>query len=160
MGEEVFVLVPARASIASLSSEDTAMKTMCLLSILVILACFGCSHPTQPIEQTGTPLDASVNGKRVIYPDGQSFVLDLDLNADAGYTWDYTISEPAVVMLNHTPTTRQKDSGPVVPGGMAVETFYFRTAGYGESTVILIEHQAWLKDVPPLVTVEFTVVVR
>lgn len=51
-------------------------------------------------------------------------------------------------------------SGPVVPGGMAVETFYFRTPGYGGSTVTLIERRAWLKDVPPLVTVAFAVVVR
>jgi predicted secreted protein len=118
---------------------------------------FACSHPTQPID---TPLDSSVNGKSLNYSAGQAFSLDLDVSADAGYQWDYTISEPAVVVVVSGSTIRPKNPGPVVPGGATMQTFYFRAAGRGQCTITLVERQGWMKDVPPIVTVEFTVVVR
>lgn len=133
------------------------MKTECLLSILVTVTFFACSHPTQPAE---TPLDSSVNGKSLNFAVDQSFLLDLDVYADAGYQWDCTISEPAVVMADRGSTIRPKNPGPIVPGRPTVESFYFRTVGRGQSTISLIQHQSWMKDVPPIATVEFTVVVR
>lgn len=136
------------------------MKTHSLLSILVTVAFFGCSNPTELIQQTGNPLDSSVNGKTVIYPPNQSFSLDLEVLGPEGYQWDYTISDPAVLWMYRAPTSRPKDPGPIMPGGSVIETFYFRAGGIGQTTITFIEHQAWMKDVPPLVTVEFTVIVR
>ena len=136
------------------------MKPLCCVYALVMLTLSGCSQPTGLNQQSGTPLDSSVNGKTVAYSLNQSFALDLDVQADAGYQWDCSISNPAVATTDQAPSFRPKNGGPVVPGGATVETFYFRTSAIGQSTITFIEHQSWLTNVPPLVTVEFTVVVR
>ncbi len=136
------------------------MKPLRSIFLLLPLLFLCCTHPTEVINQTGNSLDASANGKTVIYPGNQFFTLNLDVHADAGYQWDYSFSNPAVVGLTGSPTIRQKDPGPVMVGGAAIETFLFLTTEAGECTVTLIEHQSWMKDVPPINTVSFTVVVR
>jgi predicted secreted protein len=135
------------------------MNTTRSLCILLTVALFSCSHPTELNRETGISLDASVNGTTVSYPPGQSFSLDLEVFADAGYTWECTISEESVLAMERDPSYRPKYGGPILPGGATIETFYFRTAGFGKSTMTLIEHQGWMKDVPPIVTVQFTVIV-
>jgi predicted secreted protein len=124
---------------------------LAMLGLLVVF--FGCSDSSAPTE---IQLDSSVNGKDVLFPLNQTFTLELDLNADGGYQWDHSLSDTAVIHLDST-TYRQKGGGPIVPGGLTVETFCFRTTRIGKCTVNLIEHQAWLPDVPPIHSVQFVV---
>lgn len=118
--------------------------------IVVFLGCSDSSTPTQ------TQLVSSINGRNVAYPLNQTFSLELDLNADAGYQWDHSISDTTVIHLDST-RYRPKNGGPIVPGGLTVETFYFRTTKAGRCAVNVIEHQGWLPDVPPIHSVQFNV---
>jgi hypothetical protein len=126
-----------------------------------ILACFilpGCVQSTEPIEQGLSQLDATVNGKAVWYSPDQQFLLAVDSYADAGYQWDWEISDTLVVALVGNPS--YKPNNPNVCGGLCTATFRFRTNMSGICVVNLIEHQRWMKDVAPRATVRFSVVVR
>jgi predicted secreted protein len=136
------------------------MDSLRSLAIALPLLFVSCSHPTEVIQQSGAPLDASVNGTVVVYPVNQSFTLTLDVAADAGYTWDCVLNDEAVVTMDRSPSIRPKNAGPVVPGGASVECFYFRSTGAGETAITLVEHQAWMKDVAPIASISFTAIVR
>ena len=124
--------------------------------LLFLLALCGCDlgdSLTSPPQ-----LDSSVNGKTVAYAPNQSFLLELDLNADAGYTWYHTFSDTTVIHLDST-RYRPKSGNWNLVGGMTVETFYFRATKTGKCSIALDERQGWLPNVPPINSVRFTVVV-
>ena len=125
-------------------------------SLLVLLVLCGCDLGDPPISQPR--LDSSVNGKKVVYVLNQSFQLELDLNADAGYSWYYTISDTTVIHLDST-SYRPKSGNWNQVGGMTVETFYFQATKTGECSVALDERQGWLPNVPPIHSVRFGVIV-
>jgi predicted secreted protein len=124
--------------------------------MILFLGCSDSSIPTQTQLDSSKQLDSSINGKNVAYTSNQRFSLELDLEADAGYQWDYTISDTTVVRIDST-RYRPKSGNWNQIGGLTVETFYFYTKTAGNSTIDLIEHQGWVKDVPPIATVRFYV---
>ncbi len=130
------------------------MKRHPLALLAFMLSIPGCTDMGTQLQM---PLNSSINGKQLMYPASETFVLELDLNFDAGYQWDHTISDTAVVCLDST-HYRPKQAAPLV-GGLAVETFYFRTKRRGTSTIMLIEHQGWMPEDAPINTVEFSVTV-
>jgi predicted secreted protein len=104
-------------------------------------------------------LDSSINGKTASYVLQQQFSLELDVNADGGYQWDCKFSDSTVLKIDST-SYKPKNPVPIVVGGLTVETFHFRAMHTGQSTINLSERQEWMKDVPPISTVRFVVVVR
>ena len=123
------------------------------LFLLVLCGCdLGDSQKSEP------QLDSSVNGKRIAYAPDQSFSLELDLNADAGYSWFFAISDTTVIHLDST-SYRPKSGNWNIVGGLTVETFYFRTLKTGQCSITLVQRQGWLPDVPPIDSVQFTVIV-
>jgi predicted secreted protein len=126
-----------------------------LLSLLLLCGCdLGDSLKSVP------QLDASVNGTSVTYTLNQSFTLELDLCADAGFMWYHTLSDPSVIHLDSTryrPKSGSWETG--MDGGMTVATFHFRTSKIGECTIDLAERQGWLPNDPPRNSVRFNVFV-
>jgi hypothetical protein len=116
----------------------------------------GCSNDSLPTE---APFNSQVNGKTLTVAPYQRIKLELDLCADAGYQWDYVITNTDCFKLDSL-TYKPKDGTIFIPGGMTVETFYFHAENKGQSTISLAERQEWLKNVPPIDTVRFTVYVK
>ena len=113
-----------------------------------------CSQPSSPIDQT---LDSSVNGRTVSYPLNSNFTLTLDLNADAGYQWDYSITDTNIVKIDST-CYAPKSGNPDQIGGVTIETFYFGTMKTGQSKVSLVERHPWDSDeIQPNNSISFTV---
>jgi len=133
----------------------------CFASITVILV-FSCSKSSLQNESnpdsTEIKLDSTINGTTMTYHSGQRFSLELDLNADSGYQWDYTISDTNVVRIDST-NYRPKSGNWNQVGGITVENFHFRTMRYGKSEIKLKQLRAWLPTVPPIDTVIFSVLV-
>jgi hypothetical protein len=115
----------------------------------------GCSESSQPSEPQ---IGLDIHGRYVVYPPNQQFSLELDLHADGGYQWYYDISDTTVVRIDSTMFRSKR--GQNVPGGLTVETFYFRTIMNGRCTLCLKECRLWEKDIPPINTELFWVVVR
>jgi len=129
------------------------MKHILLLSLALFIFP-GCSKSPQPTEPQ---LGLDISGKHVVYLPNQQFSLELDLNADAGYQWDYDISDTTVLRIDST--RYRSKSGEIVVGGLTVETFYFRTLTIGYCTVSLMERRGWERDTPPIHAIQFWVVV-
>ncbi len=125
-----------------------------LFSIIPFL--MGCSDLALPTE---IQLNSSVDGKNVIVFSNQAFTLELDAHFDGGYQWDYEISDTNVVGIDSV-SYRAKEAGEMKCGGLVIETFYLRGKHRGQSAINLIEHQSWEKDVPPINTVHFYVIVK
>ena len=75
------------------------MKTSDRFAVVLLLLLGGCSEPS---GLNGPMLDLTINGKTVYYATNQIFLLELDVAADAGYMWDYSISDTNVVRVDST----------------------------------------------------------
>ena len=125
--------------------------------LLCLMALIGCDLGTSP--GSDPQLDSSADGRQFTYGLTKSFSLELDLNADAGYSWFCVMSDTAVVHLDSA-RYRSKSGNPNMCGGLAVETFFFRTTRIGLCTISLAERQGWMPDVAPINTCRFTVIVH
>jgi predicted secreted protein len=124
---------------------------------LFLLVLYGCDLGDS--LKSEAELDSSVNGTTIAYAPSQSFLLELDLNADAGYSWFCAISDTTVIRLEST-SYRPKNGDWNICGGLTVETFHFRTLTDGLCSITLVQRQGWLPDVPPIAAVQFTVLVH
>jgi predicted secreted protein len=137
--------------------ERQLVKVTLVLALCVCFCSGGCNELTAPDEIDAEGLDAAVNGKTVVYPEREKFTLQLDSWADAGYRWDCEISDTLIVSMFGPPTYRQKEDGPIVPGGASIATFTFVTKKAGTCGLRLIEHQRWMVEVAPRDSVLFSV---
>jgi predicted secreted protein len=132
------------------------MKKYYFLFFVVMSVLDGCSDSSLPTE---VKYNSSINGKTISVIRGYVYTLELDLNADAGYQWDYSISDTTVIEIDST-SYRPKSGNWNQVGGLTIETFYFRGKKSGQCFVKLIEHQVWEKDVPPINTIQFSAIVK
>jgi predicted secreted protein len=127
------------------------MRSRLLFIFILSLFLGNCSQPSSPIEQA---FDSAVNGRTVSFPRNYNFTLKLDLPADVGYRWEYTISDTSIVRLDSTVYLVNAD----LTGGVIVETFFFGTLKNGESKISLLERQPWKEgNNAPLKSVAITV---
>ena len=132
------------------------MKKYYSLLLIAISFLFGCSDSSIPTE---AKLDSSINGKNITITTNSKFAIEFDLNADAGYQWDYSLSNTSVLKVDST-NYRPKSGNWNQVGGLTVETFYFCSKKTGQCKVSLFEHRGWESDVSPINTVQFNVIVR
>jgi len=132
------------------------MKTKIILLFFVVYLFFNCSNSTAPNEIF---LDSSVDGKYISVTSGNKFIVELEVYADAGYRWDYTISNTKIVEVDSV-RFKPKYSEEIIPGGTTIQTIYFNAIRPGRSKIYLYEHQPWEKDTPPIKTITFNVRVK
>jgi hypothetical protein len=130
-------------------------RSFCAFLLFLPVLC-GCDLGNS--QYSDPQLTSGVHGKQVAYPPNRSFSLELDLNADAGYSWYYVISDTTVLHLDST-RYRPKSGNWNLCGGMTVETFYFQTTTPGRCSIAMDEQQGWLRNVAPVSTIRFDVVV-
>ena len=132
------------------------MKTCYLLFLVIISSFAGCSDN---ILSTENQFDSSINGTSIRANKNQQFILELELNADAGYRWDYSISDASVVRIDST-NYRPKSGDWNQVGGVTIETFYFCGIKKGNCIVNLFEHRTWESNIAPINSVHFNVIVN
>ena len=131
-----------------------------MFGLMILL--FGCSDQGVNLDSPGpvnVPMNSAINGKTFTCSLNQTFSLELDLNADAGYQWDHSISDTSILHLDST-NYRPQSGDKFVDGGLTVETFYFRITSAGRCTIDLIQHRGWESGIRPIQTVHFAVVVQ
>lgn len=132
------------------------MKTRIIFVLFAISFLSRCSDPTSPTE---IKLNSSVDGKYISVTSGNKFTVELEVYADAGYRWDYTISNMKIVEVDSV-RFRPKNSDEIIPGGPTIQTIYFNAIQPGRSKIYLYERQPWEKDIPPIKTIIFNVRVK
>ena len=134
------------------------MKAVLFIAALLCYVLQGCSDLGGPIADGLPVLTETVDGKTLSYGTNQRFKLLLDSSIDAGYQWDYMLSDSTVASVEGEISYRSNNPG--VPGGLATATVVFRTGRPGDCNISLFEHQRWLRDVTPRKTVTFRVLVQ
>jgi predicted secreted protein len=132
------------------------MKKYYLLFLVNISFLSGCADNVLSSEDQ---FDSSINGKSISINKNHQFILELDLNADAGYQWDYLITDTSVIRIDST-NYRPKSGNWNEVGGVTIETFYFCGRERGNCKVNLYEHRAWESNIEPINTIQFNVVVK
>ena len=129
-----------------------AMRSLftCLLCLLLA----GCASTRA--AKTLTPLD---NGHEVAVAVGQVLIVKLPSNPTTGYSWSLPSgAEPAILKKAGEPAfTRESPFGIIGAGG--TEIWRFRATKAGRQTLRLDYARPWEKDVAPVQTVSFDVVV-
>jgi hypothetical protein len=131
------------------------MRQSTFVLFLLTFILLGCSESLLPTE---TKLGNDISGQSAVYSSNQRFTLELDVHFDGGYQWLYSIGDTNIVKLDSTSFRSKSDQQ--VAGGLAVETFFFRTINNGKSIVNLKECRVWEQDVPPINTLSFGVFVK
>jgi len=144
------------------------MKGAIVLSFVFIgvwfVACSKSSSPSDPpinpidSDPNESVIDSTVNGTTVSYLVSQRFRLELILQFDAGYQWDYTMSDTNAVCLDST-SYRPASGNYNQVGGAAIESFHFRAIHAGTCNLRLFEHRGWESNIAPIDTVSFVVAV-
>lgn len=132
------------------------MKKYYLLFLVAISFLSGCADNVLSSE---VQFDSSINGKSISINKNHQFILELDLNADAGYCWDYTINDMTVLRIDST-SYRSKSGNSNQDGGVTIETFYFCGIERGNCKVNLFEHRVWESNVEPINNIQFNVIVK
>jgi len=153
-------------------------KSVVLILLVMFVLLVGCidkekteiSTPTltpTPIPST-TPKPTSDkinfsmddNGRQIELTNGQTFNVTLETNPSTGYSWE-------VVELNNNilhqigeaeiePNITQKD----IVGAAVMQTFQFEVINTGQTTLKIIYHRIWEKDVASLNTFSIDIFVR
>jgi len=132
------------------------MKMFRLLSFAFIGLLFtGCA--TTDLTQVLTPLDSN---KQVTLKVGQVFEVELPSNQTTGYRWNYRSDGEAVVEKVGEPSYMLGSSPMGMVGGGGTEIWTFRATNGGRGTIRLEYARPWERDVAPVQTVVFKVVVE
>jgi inhibitor of cysteine peptidase len=131
------------------------MKTFGNLSLVLAALLFaGCATTTS--TKTLTIFD---NNKQINLAVGESFVVELEMNPTTGYRWDYQQEGNAILEPVGMPRY-QAGAAPVgMVGGIGREYFSFRAANAGQQTLKLEYHRPFERDVAPLQTVVYNLVI-
>jgi inhibitor of cysteine peptidase len=106
-------------------------------------------------------LDDTHNNTQQEVVRGQELIVTLASNPSTGYRWEVAEADKAV--LHQVGDAEFKSSAPSNPplvGAGGTETFRFESIGAGTTTLKLVYHRSWEKDVPPIKTFTVQVVVR
>lgn len=106
-------------------------------------------------------VDADDDGRQIALDQGQVLVVTLGSNPSTGYGWQ--VAEVQEAILKQTGETEFQESNPggtPVVGAGGTETLRFEALKAGQTTLKLVYHRAWEKDVEPLDAFSVQVVVR
>jgi inhibitor of cysteine peptidase len=135
-------------------------KAIFLTSVTVaIILSTGCAprqFQVSPPEQVN--LVVSDNGENVRLFAGQELIIQLDGNPTTGYTWE--TKDLDTNMFMQVGDARFTSSDPKLVGSGGTQTLTLKVLNAGTSTLTLIYHRPWEKDVKPAKTFTVTVTVK
>ncbi len=124
-------------------------KMMIVLTIIVLtLAMAACSS-------NAVKISADDNGQTIELTSGQKLVLSLESNPTTGFDWE--VSEIDEAVIKQSGESEFKSESDLLGAG-GVRTFTFEAVEEGTSTLKLVYHRSWEKDIPP--EQEFTVTIN
>ena len=127
-----------------------AMIGAALVAILIA----GCA-PGKEVK-----IDDQANGTAVSLKQDQTLTIRLESNPTTGYSWEIANCDAAILKSMGEATYEQARPNQKLTGGGGWQTFQFQPEQAGQTSVKLIYHRAWEKDVEPLKTYEVQVTVK
>lgn len=126
------------------------MKSCCnLFTIMILFLLYSCNNTiNQPnpqiIERT---MSVNINNE---------VIFELELHADGGYQWEYSISDTTVLQIDSI-NYRPKSGDWSQDGGITIEKFYFTAKRSGQCIILLNERRIWEEDIAPINSVKYSI---
>ena len=141
----------------------SAFALLVLLVLAAGCASSGAASPDAETDRGGEQtivLGAEDNGSQVELNSGQVLEVTLASNPTTGYSWQVSeVDETVLTQVGEVEFQQAPAEGEPVTGAGGIETFRFASST-GETTLTLVYHRPWEKDVEPLETFAVQVVVR
>jgi len=128
------------------------------LAVAIILSS-GCApkqYQVSPPEQVN--LVAADNGQNIRLFAGQELIIQLDGNPTTGYTWETRDLDTKMFM--QVGEVQFTSSDPKLVGSGGIQTLTLKVLNKDNSTLTLIYHRPWEKDVQPAKTFSVTATVK
>ncbi|MDO9348858.1 MAG: protease inhibitor I42 family protein [Anaerolineales bacterium] len=120
-------------------------KFQILMFVAVLVVLFLISAGCGPKQAKLTGAD---NGKSVTSNAGETLVIELGANPSTGFSWE--VSELDTAILAQVGEFEYHGTSIVpMPGSGGTQTLTLKALQPGQTTVTLIYHRSWEKDVPP-----------
>jgi inhibitor of cysteine peptidase len=103
-------------------------------------------------------LTANDNGTTVTVKTGDTFTIKLEGNPSTGYTWEAKDLDTGI--LEQVGEAEFSGGAPGVVGSPGTLTLTFKALQPGTTTLTLVYHRPWEKDVEPIETFSVTVTVK
>ncbi len=134
-----------------LNNKFTFVALLTLLAALTVAA--GCSPQQQEVK-------ASIDdaGREKQLKKGQALVVTLEGNPTTGYSWEVAEPLDEQVLRQAGEAEFKQESDALGAGG--VQILRFEAMNAGQTTLKLVYHRPWEKDVEPLETYSIQIVVR
>jgi len=123
--------------------------------LMVVLTLFMLSLSLTACSSNKVEISADANGQTIDLTTGQKLVVSLESNPTTGFDWEITEIDQAVI--KQSGESEYKSESDLLGAG-GVRTFTFEAVATGTSTLKLIYHRSWEKDIPP--EQEFTVTIN
>lgn len=121
-----------------------------VILISAVLGLAACSSSAQTVRLTQTGQKAEIEA-------GEVFEVVLEGNPTTGYSWEAQDLGTSL-LVQQGETEFKADSSAVGSGGR--ETLRFKALAAGTTTLKLVYHRSWEKDVPPLQSFEANITIR
>lgn len=133
---------------------NNKLSFVALLTLLVaLIVATGCSPQQQEVKAT-----VDDNGREMELKKGQNLVVTLEGNPTTGYSWE--VAEPLDQQVLRQVGEPEFKAESDLAGAGGEQILRFEAVNTGQTTLTLVYHRPWEKDVEPLETYSIQVVVR
>lgn len=153
----VFIAMAASGLVALYAvalRHERSLATFTALVAGLLAATLLVAETLAPGPPSGLGLGEAANGKTFTLQKGAQITLQLPGNPTTGYSWEASVSNPAVLKQSSAPV--YKPTGAALGSG-GTYTFWYETVGSGSSDLTLVYRRSWETDVAPLKTFRVTV---
>jgi inhibitor of cysteine peptidase len=92
------------------------------------------------------------NGRQIELTNGQTFNVTLESNPSTGYSWEVVELNNNILHQTGEAESQPNTTKKIMPGAPRMDTFQFEVINTGQTTLKIVYHRIWEKDVAPMKT--------
>jgi inhibitor of cysteine peptidase len=131
---------------------ERIVKILFFVSVVALLAACGARDMSVGRDKNGGKVDLTT---------GETLVISLDSNPTTGYSWEIQETDATLLNLKGYPEfVQQPNNGALVVGAGGTQVFRFEALKTGSTTLTLVYHRPFEKNVAPVDTYSLTVNIK
>ena len=122
--------------------------------------------PTSTADKINLSMDNKINlsidynGRQIELTNGQTFNVTLETNPSTGYSWEVVELNNSIIQKIGDAVSEPNITEKNIVGAPVMHTFQFKVINTGQTTLKIIYHRIWEKDVAPVNTFSVELFVR
>jgi inhibitor of cysteine peptidase len=120
------------------------------------------STPSTTPSSTADKINLSMdyNGRQIELTNGQTFNITLETNPSTGYSWEVVELNNSIIQKIGESVSEPNITEKNMVGAPVMQTFQFEAINTGQTTLKIVYHRIWEKDVAPEKTFSINLTVR